>query len=140
MQTHGAPAGARNGDGDAGVDGPLVLIVEDNEKNLKLARDVLRAKGFQTVEATTGAEVLALARDHTPAVVLLDIQLPDMDGVEVLRRLREDEATRSLPVVALTAFAMAGDQERFLADGFDGYLTKPLDIRSFPDEVRRWCR
>lgn len=139
MLVHEAPSGARDGDGDAGVDAPLVLIVEDNDKNLKLARDVLQAKGFRTVEATTGGEVVPLAAERRPAVILLDIQLPDMDGVEVLRQLKADEATASIPVVALTAFAMAGDQERFLADGFDGYLTKPLDVRSFPDQVRRWC-
>ena len=138
MLVHEVQPGA-DGDGEAGVEAPLVLIVEDNEKNLKLARDVLQAKGLRTVEATTGREVLPLARDRRPAVILLDIQLPDMDGVEVLRELKADGSTASIPVVAVTAFAMTGDRERFLADGFDGYLTKPLDVRSFADDVRRWC-
>ena len=117
----------------------LVLIVEDNEKNLKLARDVLQAKGFRTLEAGTAAEGVALAKEHQPDCVLLDIQLPDFDGREALRRLRADEATAGLSVVALTAFAMTGDQERFLAEGFDGYITKPIDVRRFPDEVAALC-
>jgi len=120
--------------------GGLVLIVEDNEKNLKLARDVLQAKGFSTVEAGTAAEGLALAREHQPDCVLLDIQLPDFDGREALRRLRGDEATAHLSVIALTAFAMTGDQEKFLADGFDGYITKPIDVRQFPDQVAALCK
>jgi two-component system cell cycle response regulator DivK len=118
----------------------LVLIVDDNDKNLKLARDVLRFAGFQTLEATNGAACLSLAADHRPEVILMDIRLPDIDGVEALLRLKEDEATAAIPVVALTSFAMKGDCERLLAAGFDGYLEKPISVRAFPEQVRAFCR
>src|SRR5438034_10294616 len=95
--------------------GIQVLVVEDNEKNMKLFRDVLLARGFGTLEATTGEEAVALAAEHSPELVLMDIQLPDIDGVEALRRLRGDSRTVSVPVLALTAQAMDGDRERFLA-------------------------
>ena len=108
--------------------GERVLVVEDNDKNMKLFRDVLQAKGFATLEATTGQEALSLALEHRPALVLMDVQLPGMDGVETLSRLREDERTASIPVLALTAQAMRGDRERFLETGFDGYLAKPVNI------------
>lgn len=114
----------------------LILIVDDNEKNLKLARDVLRHAGFRTIEAATGTDGVALAGEHLPDVVLMDIRLPDMDGIEALRRLKADERTVGIPVVALTSFAMAGDRERFLADGFDHYLEKPISVRDFADEIR----
>jgi two-component system cell cycle response regulator DivK len=119
--------------------GELILIVEDNEKNLKLARDLLRYKGFRTLEADNATEGIALAERHAPALVLMDIQLPDMDGITALGKLRASPATAEIPVVALTAFAMAADQERLLAAGFDGYLSKPIDIHDFPDQVRRYC-
>src|SRR5215471_7153589 len=114
----------------------LVLIVDDNEVNLKLARDVLRHAGFRTLEGSTAGAGLALAAEHRPDVILLDIRLPDMDGSEALVRLRAAEETASIPVVALTSLAMKGDRERLLAQGFDGYLEKPIDVRAFPDEVR----
>ena len=117
----------------------LVLIVDDNEKNVKLARDVLRFAGFRTVQAGSGGEGVSLATEHLPDVILMDIRLPDMDGTAALRRLREDERTARIPVVALTSFAMKGDRERFLAEGFDGYLEKPISVTNFPDEVRRYC-
>jgi two-component system, cell cycle response regulator DivK len=116
-----------------------VLIVEDNEKNMKLFRDVLTVKGFTTLEATSGAEAVALAREHAPRLVLMDIRLPDVDGVEALRQLRADERTASIPVLALTAQAMDGDRERFLAAGFDGYLSKPVNVRELVQVVRRYC-
>ena len=115
----------------------LVLIVDDNEKNVKLARDVLRFAGFRTVQAGSGGEGVSLATEHLPDVILMDIRLPDMDGTAALRRLREDGRTARIPVVALTSFAMKGDRERFLAEGFDGYLEKPISVTNFPDEVRR---
>jgi two-component system cell cycle response regulator DivK len=118
----------------------LVLIVDDNEMNLKLARDVLRHAGFRTLEAATGEEAVALAAAHRPDVIMLDIRLPDLDGTEVVARLKELEATASIPVVALTSLAMKGDRERLLADGFDGYLEKPIAIRDFPDQVRSHYR
>ena len=117
----------------------LVLIVEDNEKNLKLARDLLRVKGYRTVEAVDGGAGIALAAQHRPAIVLMDIQLPDMDGWEALHQLRSDPRTADIPVVAVTAFAMEGDRERFLNGGFDGYITKPIDVRLFPSQVGAFC-
>jgi two-component system cell cycle response regulator DivK len=116
-----------------------VLVVEDNEKNMKLFRDVLAATGFRTLEATTGEQAVALACEHAPDLVLMDIQLPDFDGIEALGRLRADERTASLPVLALTAQAMEGDRERFLAAGFDGYLSKPVNVADFVATVERYC-
>ncbi|MEO8425300.1 MAG: response regulator [Actinomycetota bacterium] len=119
--------------------GEQVLIVEDNQKNMKLFRDVLLAKGYRTLEATTGGEAVELATEHAPDLVLMDIQLPDLDGVQSLRRLRADERTAGIPVLALTAQAMQGDRERFLAAGFDGYLSKPVDVRELIETVREHC-
>ena len=118
----------------------LVLIVDDNEKNVKLARDVLRYAGFRTLEAGTGGDGLMLAAEHQPDVILMDIRLPDMDGTDAVRRLKEEPRTADIPVVALTSFAMKGDRERFLAAGFDGYLEKPISVRAFPDQVRGYRR
>ena len=117
----------------------LVLIIEDNDKNLKLTRDLLQVKGFRTVEATDAAAGIALAVEHRPQVVLMDIQLPDMDGREALAVLRSDARTADIPVIAVTAFAMSGDRERFLEAGFDDYVTKPIDVRAFPDLVGSFC-
>lgn len=117
----------------------LILIVEDNDKNLKLARDLLQYHGFRTLDADTAAAGIALAEQHVPDLILMDIQLPDMDGVTALGRLRGSAATASIPVVAITAFAMAADEERLLAAGFDGYVAKPIDIHDFPDRVRQYC-
>jgi two-component system, cell cycle response regulator DivK len=119
--------------------GPQVLVVEDNERNMKLFRDVLQASGFRTLEASTGEQAVELALQERPDLVLMDIQLPDIDGVEALRRLRTDEGFAPVPVVALTAQAMEGDRERFLAAGFDGYLSKPVDIADFVATVKRYC-
>jgi two-component system cell cycle response regulator DivK len=119
--------------------GPQVLVVEDNERNMKLFRDVLQASGYRTLEATTGGDAVALAAEHSPDLVLMDIQLPDIDGVEALGRLRADERVSSVPVLALTAQAMEGDRERFLAAGFDGYMSKPVDIGEFIATVKRYC-
>ena len=116
-----------------------VLVVEDNVKNMKLFRDVLEAAGFRTLAATTAGEAVDVAAEQGPDLVLMDIQLPDFDGVEALRRLRADERTAGTRVVALTAQAMEGDRERFLAAGFDGYLSKPVDIAEFVATVRRHC-
>jgi two-component system, cell cycle response regulator DivK len=119
--------------------GALILIVEDNDKNLKLARDLLQHHGFRTLEAETAAAAIALAEQHIPDLILMDIQLPDMDGVTALGRLRGSAATTSIRVVALTAFAMPADRERLLAAGFDGYLAKPIDIHNFSERVRQYC-
>jgi len=119
--------------------GELVLIVEDNEKNLKLVRDLLQFKGYRTLEAGTAGEGIHLASTHRPDLILLDIQLPDMDGSTALGRLRAEASTAAIPVVALTAFAMKDDRERFLGAGFDGYLMKPINIKEFPEQVRQYC-
>jgi len=118
----------------------LVLIVEDNEKNLKLARDVLQFRGFRTIEASTAEEGIELAIKHKPDLVLMDYQLPGMNGVEALARLRANPSMAVTPVVALTASAMREDRERFLAAGFDGYLTKPIDVREFGNQVRGFLK
>jgi CheY-like chemotaxis protein len=119
--------------------GELVMIVDDNELNLKLLRDVLRFEGYRTVEATTGASALALAADDPPDVVLMDIGLPDQSGVEAMHRLRADPATRTTRVLAVTASAMVGDRERLMAAGFDDYLSKPIRTRELVERVRRLC-
>jgi two-component system, cell cycle response regulator DivK len=118
---------------------PQVLVVEDNERNMKLFRDVLHASGYRTLEAATGERAVELVFEHRPDLVLMDIQLPDIDGIEALDRVRADERFSSVPVLALTAQAMEGDRERFLAAGFDGYLSKPVNIAEFVDTVRRYC-
>jgi two-component system cell cycle response regulator DivK len=120
--------------------GERVLIVEDNERNMKLFRDVLSAKGYATLEATSGEEAVELALAHAPELVLMDIRLPEIDGVEALRRLRSDERTSTIPVLALTAQAMHGDRERFLAAGFDGYVPKPVDITELVGLVSEHCK
>jgi len=114
----------------------LILIVEDNERNLKLVRDLLQVNGYETVEARNAADGLRFAVERSPTLILMDIQLPDLDGVATLGRLRTDERTTSIPVVALTAYAMSGDQQRLLDAGFDGYLEKPIDHKLFPTQVR----
>jgi two-component system, cell cycle response regulator DivK len=116
-----------------------VLIVEDNPRNLKLARDLLQIHGFRTLEATTGADALTIAESELPRLVLLDIQLPDLDGASVLAELRRRPRTARIPVVALTAFAMHGDRERFLEAGFDGYISKPVAVKTFAAEVQLLC-
>jgi two-component system, cell cycle response regulator DivK len=116
--------------------GELVLIVDDNERNVRLARDVLRFAGFRTLEAATGAEGISLALDNLPDVILMDIRLPDLDGTEVARRLKDDPRTAQIPIVALTSLAMKGDRDSLLAAGFDGYLEKPISVRDFPKQVR----
>ena len=116
--------------------GELILVVEDNERNLRLVRDVLHHGGYRTIEASTGEDGVALARRHEPDLVLMDVQLPDIDGVEALGRLRQAPETAGLPVVAVTAFAMKNDRARFLAAGFDGYLEKPISVRLLPAQVQ----
>jgi two-component system, cell cycle response regulator DivK len=117
------------------TDAPLVLIVEDNPRNLKLVRDLLAFAGYRTLDASNGEDGVALARAHRPDLVLMDVQLPGIDGVEALARVRADPEIADLRVVALTAFAMKDDRERFLAAGFDGYLEKPLSVREFPAQI-----
>ena len=118
----------------------LILIIEDNDKNLKLVRDLLRFNGFDTIEATNAEDGIALARERKPQLVLMDIQLPGMDGVSALQRLRQDSTTAAIPVVAVTASVMKEDRERFENAGFDGFITKPISVKAFPDQVRGYIR
>jgi two-component system cell cycle response regulator DivK len=117
-----------------------ILVVEDNDKNLKLTRDVLEFAGYTVEVATTGEEAVAQALASVPDLILMDLQLPGMDGHEALARLRADPDTQRVPVVALTASAMPMDRERALSAGFDGFLEKPISVREFPDQVRRHLR
>ena len=116
--------------------GNRILVVEDNERNLKLVRDVLQYAGYDVIAASSGEQGVELARERMPDLVLMDLQLPEMDGTEALRRLRDDPLTRAIPVVAVTAFAMKDDRERALNAGFDSYLEKPISVRALPDQVR----
>jgi two-component system cell cycle response regulator DivK len=116
---------------------PLVLVVEDNPRNLKLARDVLEYAGFSVAVAGSGEDGVELAASVLPDLILMDIQLPGIDGYAALEQIRHNHATARIPVVALTAFAMARDRERVISSGFDGYLEKPISVRDFPTQVRR---
>jgi two-component system, cell cycle response regulator DivK len=115
-----------------------ILVVEDNEKNMKLFRDVLQAKGYLTLEAGSGEQAVELATEHVPDLILMDVQLPGIDGIEALGRIRADERTQAIPVVALTAQAMSGDREHFLESGFDGYISKPVDVMEFIQTVANY--
>jgi len=125
--------------GQPGTASLLVLIVDDNQKNLKLARDVLRAAGFRTLEAESGAEGMALAAKHLPDVILMDIRLPDMNGPDAARALGAAARTARIPVVALSALPLEGHGDSLLAVGFAGYLEKPISVREFPGQVRCYC-
>ena len=112
-----------------------ILLVEDNVKNLKLVRDVLRHAGFDVVEATTGEDGVRMARELRPDLILMDLQLPGIDGAEALRQIRAEPATRSVPAVAVTAFAMPEDRQLAFDHGFNGYVSKPISVRSLPQQV-----
>lgn len=112
-----------------------ILIVEDNEINLKLIRTVLKAKGFQLAEARDGEEALKIVDVERPDIILMDIQIPKIDGLEVTRRLREMESHKGKPIIALTAHAMEGDKKKFLEAGCDGYIAKPINTRTFVDKI-----
>jgi two-component system cell cycle response regulator DivK len=114
-----------------------ILIVEDNEKNMKLARDILRAKGYATLEAVNGLDGVKLAHEHVPDLVLMDIQLPDINGIEAFERIRGHAPTANVPVVAFTASVTANDRSRIGDAGFDGFLGKPINLKEFLDTVRR---
>ena len=116
--------------------GELILIVEDNENNRMLVRDVLQSRGYQTAETDSGEEGVRLARASKPALILMDIQLPGMNGREALRLLRADAATRDIPVMAVTASAMTHDRHKIMATGFDAYQSKPINVREFVEAVR----
>jgi CheY-like chemotaxis protein len=121
-----------------------ILIVDDNPMNLKLAQLLVRSEGYETLVATDAYAALACLRSNRPDLILMDIQMPGMDGLQLTRRLKDDPATRDIPVVALTASAMRHDESRALAAGCDGFLAKPLDTRTFAAEIsahldRRWA-
>ena len=115
----------------------LILIVEDNEKNRKLARDVLQVKGYRTIESETAEEGLKLIVEKGPDLILMDIQLPGMDGITAMKQLKADPGTTSIPVIAITASAMTHNRTTMLAEGFDGYQTKPISLKDFLGEVER---
>ena len=117
--------------------GELILIIEDNEKNRKLCRDVLQVKGYQTIESETAEEGLKLTLEKSPALILMDIQLPGIDGITALKQLRADPQTKDIRVIAITASAMTHNRTTMLAEGFDGYQTKPIGLKDFLGEVER---
>jgi two-component system, cell cycle response regulator DivK len=116
-----------------------VLIVEDNELNMKLFHDLLDAHGYRTVQTRSGLDALALARQHRPDVILMDIQLPEVSGLEVTRWLKDDDELRDIPVIAVTAFAMKGDEDRIRSGGCEAYISKPISVVTFLDTVRRFA-
>jgi len=115
----------------------LILIVEDNDKNRKLMRDVLTFKGYRLAEAETGEDGVRLARELHPDLVLMDIQLPGISGITAFQQIRDDPATATIPVIAVTASAMTQDRQTIMAAGFDGYQSKPLDVKKFMEAVRQ---
>lgn len=115
----------------------LILIIEDNEKNRKLCRDVLQVKGYRTIECETAEEGIDLAHGEAPALILMDIQLPGMDGITAMKRLKADANTKSIPIIAITASAMTNSRQAMMAEGFDGYQTKPISLKDFLGEVER---
>jgi two-component system, cell cycle response regulator DivK len=118
--------------------GKTVLIVEDNELNMKLFHDLLDAHGYRTLQTRSGIDALSLARKHRPHLILMDIQLPEVSGLEVTKWLKDDEELRDIPVIAVTAFAMKGDEERIRQGGCEAYISKPISIATFLDTVRRY--
>jgi two-component system cell cycle response regulator DivK len=118
---------------------PVALIIDDSDANRKLARVVLRADGFETVEAATGAEGVALAMEHVPDVIPMDLRLPDMDGADAARSLKADERTARIPVVALSVMPVEESGEWLVSAGFAGWLAKPIRVGTFPDQVRSYC-
>jgi two-component system cell cycle response regulator DivK len=118
--------------------GQTVLIVEDNELNMKLFHDILAAHGYATIQTRSGLEALELARRYHPALILMDIQLPEISGLEVTKWIKEDDDLRHIPVVAITAFAMKGDEERIRSGGCEAYISKPISVSNFLETVQRF--
>lgn len=115
-----------------------VLIVEDNELNMKLFHDLLEAHGYSTLQARTGPEALSLAAQHRPDLILMDIQLPEISGLQVTQQLKNNDSLSSIPVIAVTAFAMKGDEERIRAGGCEDYIAKPISVAGFLEKVKRY--
>jgi two-component system cell cycle response regulator DivK len=123
---------------DATAAGKVVLIVEDNELNMKLFHDLLEAHGYATLQTRDGMEALHLARQHRPNLIIMDIQLPEVSGLEVTRRLKEDNELKAIPIVAVTAFAMKGDEEKIRRGGCEDYISKPISVAKFLETVQRF--
>ena len=117
-----------------------ILIVEDNEKNMKLVRDILRHQGFETIEAVNGLDGVRLAEEQRPDLVLMDIQLPDIDGMEALGRIRADRSLDAVPVLAVSASVMPDDQQKIISSGFDAFITKPINLKQFVETVQRFLQ
>ena len=117
-----------------------ILIVEDNEKNMKLVRDILRHHKYETVEAATGEEGVRLAIERKPDLVLMDIQLPDIDGIEALGRIRKDVSLDAIPVLAVSASVMPDDQQKIISSGFDAFIMKPINLKQFVETVQRFLQ
>ena len=115
-----------------------VLIVEDNELNMKLFHDLLEAHGYNTIEARTGPEALDLAAEHNPDLILMDIQLPEVSGLEVTQKIKDNAELADIPIIAVTAFAMKGDEERIRQGGCEDYIAKPISVVSFLEKVKRY--
>ena len=120
-------------------DGRLILVVEDNELNMKLARDVLQFHGFRTIETVNGEDGVAMAREQHPDLILMDISLPGIDGVEATRQLKTEPSTAGIPIVALTASVLQADRSRFEEAGFVGLIAKPIDVLAFPEQGLAYC-
>lgn len=121
-------------------DRPQILIVEDNELNMKLFHDLLEAHGFATLQTRNGMDAMEIARTHRPSLILMDIQLPEVSGLEVTRWLKEDDELCDIPVIAVTAFAMKGDEERIRQGGCEAYISKPISVLGFIETVRRFVK
>jgi two-component system, cell cycle response regulator DivK len=136
------PGGTRRAAGPAGSDvvamPKTVLIVEDNELNMKLFNDLLEAHGYATIQTKSGVEAVELARRHRPNLILMDIQLPEVSGLEVTQWLKDDDELRSIPIIAITAFAMKGDEEKIRQGGCEAYLSKPISVVKFLETVRNY--
>jgi len=131
MRSHKAPDNP-----DGGFMAKRVLIVEDNELNMKLFNDILEAHGYETIQTRNGVEAVELARQHHPDLILMDIQLPEVSGLQVTAWLKDDEALKHIPVIAVTAFAMKGDEEKIRQGGCEAYLSKPISVSKFVETVR----
>lgn len=117
-----------------------VMVVEDNEKNRKLIRVVLKAKGYNVIEATTGEEALSLLKEQIPDIILMDIQLPGIDGLTLIRQIKADAGKKDIPIIAVTAHAMKGDQQKILDTGCDAYMSKPIDTRELPLTIEKYLK
>jgi two-component system, cell cycle response regulator DivK len=131
-------ANAGNVNGQSPTRGKTVLIVEDNELNMKLFNDLLEAHGYQTIQTRNGMDALPLARKHRPDLILMDIQLPEVSGLDVTKWLKEDDALKHIPVIAVTAFAMKGDEQRIREGGCEAYISKPIAVGSFLDTIKQF--